>query len=327
MVMHPECPCEKHAPIGKWLLQILSCAPSAWLIVTLCVGLAHRTNSSWQTELSLVHMTTYVNLCYSCCMHPGWLHGFWSPCWEYHTPAGFGHPQAQGSCVPASLQVTFEWQGSVSCPTEWVWDQALGESVARVVGGGIQALAMPSLMLLFTCSLMGSRFIMRMRWGHYGQTFPWAGSQGTVNSGVSGNLFRPSSTVLPTQQYMTYLLLPCYRLTVVCSFSNSDASLTVKVDHLSPPPSSVNQGSLSLVLLSYPGKAGSVGWGSIWSLWRGRVDEWTVLVYGLLSWCASFLFIHAAWSRYPKPVALGQTVVVQPAAVKELETLFAPWVT
>uniref|UniRef100_H0ZFR4 Zona pellucida glycoprotein 2 n=1 Tax=Taeniopygia guttata TaxID=59729 RepID=H0ZFR4_TAEGU len=42
------------------------------------------------------------------------------------------------------------------------------------------------------------------------------------------------------------------RLTVVCSFSNSDASLTVKVDHLSPPPSSVNQGSLSLVLLSYP---------------------------------------------------------------------------
>ncbi|OWK61957.1 Zona pellucida sperm-binding protein 2, partial [Lonchura striata] len=43
-----------------------------------------------------------------------------------------------------------------------------------------------------------------------------------------------------------------FRLTVVCSFSNSDASLTVKVDHLSPPPSSVNQGSLSLVLLSYP---------------------------------------------------------------------------
>ncbi|NWS89705.1 ZP2 protein, partial [Toxostoma redivivum] len=42
------------------------------------------------------------------------------------------------------------------------------------------------------------------------------------------------------------------RLTVVCSFSNSDASLTVKVDNLSPPPSSVNQGSLSLVLLSYP---------------------------------------------------------------------------
>ncbi|NWY91594.1 ZP2 protein, partial [Loxia curvirostra] len=42
------------------------------------------------------------------------------------------------------------------------------------------------------------------------------------------------------------------RLTVVCSFSNGDASLTVKVDNLSPPPSSVNQGSLSLVLLSYP---------------------------------------------------------------------------
>lgn len=36
-------------------------------------------------------------------------------------------------------------------------------SVARAAGGGIQALAMPSLMLSFTCSLMGSRFIMRMR--------------------------------------------------------------------------------------------------------------------------------------------------------------------
>ncbi|XP_057891799.1 zona pellucida sperm-binding protein 2 [Melospiza georgiana] len=42
------------------------------------------------------------------------------------------------------------------------------------------------------------------------------------------------------------------RLTVICSFSNGDASLTVKVDNLSPPPPSVNQGSLSLVLLSYP---------------------------------------------------------------------------
>ncbi|XP_062359497.1 zona pellucida sperm-binding protein 2 [Cinclus cinclus] len=42
------------------------------------------------------------------------------------------------------------------------------------------------------------------------------------------------------------------RLTVMCSFSNGDASLTIKVDNLSPPPSSVNQGSLSLVLLSYP---------------------------------------------------------------------------
>ncbi|NXS82211.1 ZP2 protein, partial [Erpornis zantholeuca] len=42
------------------------------------------------------------------------------------------------------------------------------------------------------------------------------------------------------------------RLTVVCSFSGGDASLTVKVDNLSPPPASVNQGSLSLVLLSYP---------------------------------------------------------------------------
>ncbi|NWW39166.1 ZP2 protein, partial [Panurus biarmicus] len=42
------------------------------------------------------------------------------------------------------------------------------------------------------------------------------------------------------------------RLTVMCSFSNGDASLTIKVDNLSPPPSSVNQGSLSLALLSYP---------------------------------------------------------------------------
>ncbi|NXC96950.1 ZP2 protein, partial [Certhia familiaris] len=42
------------------------------------------------------------------------------------------------------------------------------------------------------------------------------------------------------------------RLTVMCSFSNGDASLTVKVDNLSPPLPSVNQGSLSLVLLSYP---------------------------------------------------------------------------
>ncbi|NXO65551.1 ZP2 protein, partial [Phainopepla nitens] len=42
------------------------------------------------------------------------------------------------------------------------------------------------------------------------------------------------------------------RLTVMCSFSNGDASLTVKVDNLSPPPASVNKGSLSLVLLSYP---------------------------------------------------------------------------
>uniref|UniRef100_A0A8C5U742 Zona pellucida glycoprotein 2 n=1 Tax=Malurus cyaneus samueli TaxID=2593467 RepID=A0A8C5U742_9PASS len=42
------------------------------------------------------------------------------------------------------------------------------------------------------------------------------------------------------------------RLTVVCSFSNGDASLTVKVNDLPPVPAAVNQGSLSLVLLSYP---------------------------------------------------------------------------
>ncbi|KAM6054910.1 zona pellucida sperm-binding protein 2 [Chlamydotis macqueenii] len=42
------------------------------------------------------------------------------------------------------------------------------------------------------------------------------------------------------------------RLTVLCSFSNGDASLTIRVDNLPPPASSVNQGPLSLVLLSYP---------------------------------------------------------------------------
>ncbi|KAM9222649.1 zona pellucida sperm-binding protein 2 [Leptosomus discolor] len=42
------------------------------------------------------------------------------------------------------------------------------------------------------------------------------------------------------------------RLTVLCSFSNGDASLTIRVDNLPPPGSSVNKGPLSLVLLSYP---------------------------------------------------------------------------
>ncbi|NXJ45187.1 ZP2 protein, partial [Spizaetus tyrannus] len=42
------------------------------------------------------------------------------------------------------------------------------------------------------------------------------------------------------------------RLTVLCSFSNGDASLTIKVDNLPPLASSANQGPLSLVLLSYP---------------------------------------------------------------------------
>ncbi|NWR69637.1 ZP2 protein, partial [Centropus unirufus] len=41
-------------------------------------------------------------------------------------------------------------------------------------------------------------------------------------------------------------------LTIICSFSNGDASLSVRVDNLPPPASSVNQGPLSLVLLSYP---------------------------------------------------------------------------
>ncbi|KFO87146.1 Zona pellucida sperm-binding protein 2, partial [Buceros rhinoceros silvestris] len=42
------------------------------------------------------------------------------------------------------------------------------------------------------------------------------------------------------------------RLTVLCSFSNGDASLTIRVDDFPPLASSVNQGPLSLVLLSYP---------------------------------------------------------------------------
>ncbi|KFQ44450.1 Zona pellucida sperm-binding protein 2, partial [Nestor notabilis] len=43
-----------------------------------------------------------------------------------------------------------------------------------------------------------------------------------------------------------------FRLTVLCSFKGGDASLTIKVDNLPSPASSVNQGRLSLVLLSYP---------------------------------------------------------------------------
>ncbi|NXG72720.1 ZP2 protein, partial [Baryphthengus martii] len=43
-----------------------------------------------------------------------------------------------------------------------------------------------------------------------------------------------------------------FRLTVLCSFSNGDASLTIRVNNLPPLASSVNQGPLSLVLLSYP---------------------------------------------------------------------------
>ncbi|NWX86068.1 ZP2 protein, partial [Nothoprocta pentlandii] len=42
------------------------------------------------------------------------------------------------------------------------------------------------------------------------------------------------------------------RLTVLCSFSNGDASLTIKVDSLPSLAASMNQGPLSLVLLSYP---------------------------------------------------------------------------
>lgn len=75
----------------------------------------------------------------------------------------------------------------------------------------------------------------------------------------------------PIYEHRTYLLLPCYRLTVLCSFSNGDASLTIRVDNLPPLASSMNQGPLSLVLLSYPGKADSgLRWlESNWILWGG----------------------------------------------------------
>ncbi|NXG21408.1 ZP2 protein, partial [Grallaria varia] len=43
-----------------------------------------------------------------------------------------------------------------------------------------------------------------------------------------------------------------FRLTVLCSFSGGDASLTIKVDNHPPLASSVNRGPLSLALLSYP---------------------------------------------------------------------------
>ncbi|NXN08918.1 ZP2 protein, partial [Indicator maculatus] len=42
------------------------------------------------------------------------------------------------------------------------------------------------------------------------------------------------------------------RLTVLCSFSSGDASLTIRVDNPPSLASSVNQGPLSLILLSYP---------------------------------------------------------------------------
>ncbi|NXX80341.1 ZP2 protein, partial [Urocolius indicus] len=42
------------------------------------------------------------------------------------------------------------------------------------------------------------------------------------------------------------------RLTVLCSFSNGDASLTIRVNNLPTLAASMNKGPLSLVLLSYP---------------------------------------------------------------------------
>uniref|UniRef100_G1NDD1 Zona pellucida glycoprotein 2 n=1 Tax=Meleagris gallopavo TaxID=9103 RepID=G1NDD1_MELGA len=43
-----------------------------------------------------------------------------------------------------------------------------------------------------------------------------------------------------------------FRLTVLCSFSNGDASVSVRVDNPPPLAASMNQGPLSLILLSYP---------------------------------------------------------------------------
>ncbi|XP_040503362.1 zona pellucida sperm-binding protein 2 isoform X2 [Gallus gallus] len=43
-----------------------------------------------------------------------------------------------------------------------------------------------------------------------------------------------------------------FRLTVLCSFSNGDASVSVRVDNPPPLAASTNQGPLSLILLSYP---------------------------------------------------------------------------
>lgn len=92
----------------------------------------------------------------------------------------------------------------------------------------------------------------------------------------------------------------------MCSFSNGDASLTIKVDNLSPPPSSVNQGSLSLVLLSYPGEAASgLSWlGGIWSLWRGGwMSElsWNMGLWcpGVLPSCSSMLLEASASNLWP----------------------------
>uniref|UniRef100_A0A8C3LCG0 Zona pellucida glycoprotein 2 n=1 Tax=Chrysolophus pictus TaxID=9089 RepID=A0A8C3LCG0_CHRPC len=43
-----------------------------------------------------------------------------------------------------------------------------------------------------------------------------------------------------------------FRLTVLCSFSNGDASISVRVDNPPPLAASMNHGPLSLILLSYP---------------------------------------------------------------------------
>ncbi|NXU72994.1 ZP2 protein, partial [Oreotrochilus melanogaster] len=66
---------------------------------------------------------------------------------------------------------------------------------------------------------------------------------------VYENEVRASWTDLPLRRISRDSEL---RLTILCSFSNGDASLSVKVDNLPPLASSVNQGPLSLVLLSYP---------------------------------------------------------------------------
>uniref|UniRef100_A0A8C4VVS0 Zona pellucida sperm-binding protein 2 n=1 Tax=Gopherus evgoodei TaxID=1825980 RepID=A0A8C4VVS0_9SAUR len=43
-----------------------------------------------------------------------------------------------------------------------------------------------------------------------------------------------------------------FRLTVVCTYKSSDASLNIRIGSLPPPVSSTNQGPLSLILLIYP---------------------------------------------------------------------------
>lgn len=77
MVMQPECPCEKHTPIGKRLTPAAPqlCSLSMAHCYTLCwISSPHQHLQADRAVTDL--MTIYVNLCCSCCVHPGWLHGF-----------------------------------------------------------------------------------------------------------------------------------------------------------------------------------------------------------------------------------------------------------